>query len=283
MQRARTAHPTHGLYQAAELQWWWGIPRSTDDFPQLFWFDDDGRPAAAVTMTDFSGNRGSALYDDPTIVVTVMPDAPAGWVAHVIERGLAHVAEHGIETVELEVGQTDDVQRNVLFARGFEVTGDGMVECWLDAAARPEISSLHEDYRLVRRADTTEHAHHMADDRRPEIEQRLQQTSLYRSDLDLAVLDRDDAVAGYGLFWYDPVTSTGTIEPMRTQDDHQRRGLARHILTTGVDLLAQAGAERISIGYEPDNPASGHLYRSIGFVPHQQTDLCAGPTRSHRA
>lgn len=35
---------------------------------------------------------------------------------------------------------------------------------------------------------------------------------------------------------------------------------ARDILTTGVDPLARAGAERISIGYEPDNPASGHLH-----------------------
>jgi predicted GNAT family acetyltransferase len=49
--------------------------------------------------------------------------------------------------------------------------------------------------------------------------------------------------------------------------------LSRHLLTTGIDLLAQAGARRISIGYEPDNPASGHLYRSIGFEPHRQTDV----------
>lgn len=46
-----------------------------------------------------------------------------------------------------------------------------------------------------------------------------------------------------------------------------------HILTTGVDLLAETGAEHISIGFEPDNPASSHLYRSVGFEPHRQTDV----------
>lgn len=38
---------------------------------------------------------------------------------------------------------------------------------------------------------------------------------------------------------------------MRTEDDHQRRGLARHVLTTGIGRLAESGAERIKICFEP--------------------------------
>ena len=73
----------------------------------------------------------------------------------------------------------------------------------------------------------------------PDPEARLRQTSLYRPDLDLVVHDSGNDVAAYGLFWYDPETATGLVEPMRTEDDHQRRGLARHILTTGLDRLAE--------------------------------------------
>lgn len=51
------------------------------------------------------------------------------------------------------------------------------------------------------------------------------------------------------------------------------------MLTSGIDLLAAAGAERISIGWEPDNPASGHLYRSVGFEPVLRTDVFSGPPR----
>jgi len=85
------------------------------------------------------------------------------------------------------------------------------------------------------------------------------------------VHDSRDRVAAYGLFWYDPETATGLVEPMRTEDDHQQRGLARHILTAGIDLLAETGAERIKICYEPDNPASWGLYLSVGFEPDRQT------------
>lgn len=279
LQRLEGDYPGRGLYQAAEIQFWWSRPRSTDSVEQLFWFDDDGRPGAAMFVNDF-GDGSSLLYDDPTVVVVVMPDSPADWVAHVVDRGLARVAELDIESVELEIGQADDVMRQVMFDRGFEIKGDGLVECWLDVSARPEVSPLADGYRLLARSDMTDRPHHMSRPDRPGPEPRLQQVSIYRPELDLVVVDAQGEPAAHGIFWHDPVTATGVVEPMRTLDEHQQRGLARHILTAGINRLADAGAKRISIGYEPDNPASGHLYRSVGFVPHSQSDLFAGPVVS---
>jgi predicted N-acetyltransferase YhbS len=265
LQRARGAHPTAGLYEAADLQWWWRTPRSTDNVPQLFWFDLLGRPEAAVIATDW----GDRIALDPI----VMPDASPDWVAHVVARGLAHVSESGFEAVGLEVDRADDVLREVLVGHGFGIEEGGVVEAWLAADARPEISPLHQDYRLSSRLDTMQRPHHMINSKRnhPDVEARLRQTSLYCPDLDLVVHDSRDSVAAYGLFWYEPATATGLVEPMRTEEDHQRRGLARHILTTGIDLLAEAGAERVKICYEPDNPASSGLYLSVGFEPDRRT------------
>lgn len=260
------------------MQWWWSVPRSTDTIGQLFWFDDDGRPEAAVIVTDF-GDGSSAVYEDPTLAVIVMPDTSPEWVGHVVERGVAHVAERGIAAVEIEVDRADDVMRTLLFNHGFTLKRDGLIECWLAADARPSISPLHKDYRLFSRGDMMHRPHHMTNPSRPGVEHRLRQTSLYRSDLDLLILDGEDNVAAYGLFWHDPETTTGVVEPMRTHDDHQRRGLGRHLLTTGIALLAEAGAERISIGFEPGNPASGPLCRSVGFAPHRQTDVFSGGSR----
>ncbi|MEE9414109.1 MAG: GNAT family N-acetyltransferase, partial [Acidimicrobiales bacterium] len=268
LQRARSAHPTKGLYEAADLQWWWRTQRSTDNLGQLFWFDNLGRPEAAVIATDW-GNR---IALDPIL----MPDATPDWIAHVIERGLAHASESGFEAVQLEVDRADHVARKALVSHDFTFKEEGLVETWLAADARPPSSPLHEDYRLSTRLDSMKRPHHMIKRGGPEIEQRLRQTSLYRSDLDLFVIDRDDNNAAYGLFWYDPETATGLVEPMRTEDDHQRRGLARHILTTGLDLLAEAGAVRIKIIFEPDNPGASGLYLDVGFEPVKQTDVFSG-------
>ena len=195
LRRVRSAHPTEGLFEAADLQWWWRTPRATDDLGQLFWFDQLGSPEAAVIATDW----GDRIALDPIL----MPDATPDWVAHVIERGLAHASESGFEAVELEVDRADDVLREVLFGHGFAIKEDGLVESWLAADARPEISPLQADYRLSSRLDTMPRPHHMIERNGPEVEQHLLQTSLYRPDLasfDMTGYDAKDSAGFIRLF-----------------------------------------------------------------------------------
>lgn len=265
LQRVRGAHPSKGLFEAADLQWWWRVPRSTDAVPQLFWFDESDRPEAAVIVTDWSDR----IAFDPIL----LPDAQADLVNHVVGRGLAHADQHGFDTLTLEADPGEQALIDALTRHGFEIDGEGLVETWLVAEARSGVSSLADGYRLSSRADPDDRPHHMINPKRNHLdpEPRLRQTSLYRPDLDLVVHDAEGEVAAYGLFWFDPVTATGLVEPMRTEDAHQRRGLARHVLTAGVDRLARAGAGRIKICFEPDNPASKHLYLSAGFEPIRQT------------
>lgn len=268
-QRVRAAHPTAGQFEAADWQWSWRKKRSTDDAPQLFWFDADDRPVAAVISIE----QGDSVLVDPIL----MPGATPEWVSQVVQQGIEHAGQFGLGAVEFVIDGEDTVMAKVLAGHGFDAIEDELVESWLDASDRPEISSLHEGYRLASRAETQTAPHHMASRSSPDVEARLRQTSLYRPDLDLVVLDTDDNSAGYGLFWFDPETSTGLVEPMRTEDDHQRRGLARHVLTSGIDRLAQAGARRIKICFDMANQPAKDLYLSVGFVPVKH---CASVTRS---
>lgn len=278
LQRITLADPIRALYAAAEIEFWWGRPRSTDNLGQLFWFDDAGEPVAAAAFIDFN-TSSSLLYEEVIFCPFTLPNATAEQIGHVLDRGLAHASELGLSAVELEVERSDTEMQARLAERGFtRKTEHVLVECRLAAEACPEVSPLADGYRLATRADTQGTPHHMTGST-PDFEQRLQQGSLYRSDLDLVVLANDDSVAAQGIFWFDPVTRTGVVEPMRTHDDHQQRGLARHVLTAGVNKLVAAGAELISIGYDPDNPASGHLYRSVGFEPTLEMDLYSGPTQ----
>src|SRR5690349_9400816 len=263
LQRIRRAHPTAGLYEAADLQWWWRTPRVTDDLPQLFWFDDAGRPDAAAIAIDWAGRTA--------FVPIVMPDASPEQVARVVDHGLAHLRASGLDVVDVDTDRADTLMRDVLAGHGFSAEGDEIVETWLAADARPRVSRLADGYRVGTRLDTEPRPHHFVGRSGPDVEARLRQTSLYRPDLDLLVRDERDDVVAYGLFWFDPTTSTGLVEPMRTEDAHQRRGLGRHVLTTGVDRLAEAGATRIKICYEPDNPSSRDLYLGAGFEPHRRT------------
>jgi hypothetical protein len=274
LQRVRRAHATAGLLEAADLQWWWRTPRTTDAVPQLFWVDASDQPAAAVIATDW----GDTIALDPI----VLPDASTGWTGQVIERGLAHARACGFGAVEVVIDRDDHIQRQALGAQGFTtVSGDAAAAslavstAWLSADARPPLGRLHEGYRLARRTETGSRPHHLARRNGPAVESRLRETSLYRPELDLLVLDRHDEVAAYGLFWFDPASATGLVEPMRTEDGHQRRGLARHVLAQGIEALAQAGARRIKVCYRPDHAASRDLYLGAAFETDKQTVVFA--------
>jgi GNAT superfamily N-acetyltransferase len=272
LQRIRTSHPTAGLLEAADLQWWWRKPRPSDKLPQLFWFDQHGQPSAALVITDW----GDSIALDPIM----LPDATADWQRHVIERGLAHARSLNLDPVDLVLDRSDQTICQLASSLGFvsvETSSLSVVSAWLAAADRPTISPLPEAYRLLSRRDTIGQPHHMIGRSGPELEQRLKQTSLYRPELDLFVLDHRDTVAAYGLFWFDPISATGLVEPMRTEDDHQRRGLARHLLTSGIELLAQAGAERIKICFSLENPVAQGLYLSVGFRPDRQSIAFSRP------
>lgn len=92
---------------------------------------------------------------------------------------------------------------------------------------------------------------------------RLEQCSLYDPALDLSVESPDGRSAGYALFWFDLATRVGLVEPVRVEDEFQRRGLARAMLTAGIERLIAKGAERVKISYESE--AAATLYESLGF------------------
>jgi GNAT superfamily N-acetyltransferase len=181
-----------------------------------------------------------------------------------------------LHKIDVVVDRSDVAVQALLSKHNFspKVGANLEVVCaWRHVLAPPKISVLADGYRLCSRLDAIGRAHHLVARNSAGVEARLRQTSLYRPELDLLVLDPNDQCAAYTLLWFDPVTATGLIEPMRTEHAHQRRGLARHLLTTGIARLAEVGARRIKLCYSPQNVVAKALYLSEGFEPVQQTAL----------
>ncbi len=122
---------------------------------------------------------------------------------------------------------------------------------------------------IVDRTQRRDAPHPMRPRNGDRVAQRLGECPLYDPALDLAVETVDGRPAGYSLYWFDPTTNVGLVEPVRVEDEFQRRGLARAMLTVGIDRLVTRGAERVKISYESD--AAGALYRGLGFRPTSAT------------
>ncbi|HXH87432.1 MAG TPA: GNAT family N-acetyltransferase [Gaiellaceae bacterium] len=254
LHRARLADAESGLWEAADLQWWWRTPRRSDAIDQLFWVDDDG-PVAGVVLTEWSRAWGC----DPIVV----PGVSSVSLSTVLTRGVEAIDALGPEAVEV-LARDDDIEMTGLLAgAGFVADDDRSGNTWMNADDRPDVAALPEGFVLVDRSRETAKPHPMRRRSGEGVESRLRQCSLYDPALDLAVEAADGQIAGYALFWFDPVTEVGMVEPMRVEDAYQRRGLARAMLTAGLERLAKRGARRLKVGYSTD--VARELYVGAGF------------------
>jgi predicted N-acetyltransferase YhbS len=254
LQRARLADPEAGIWDAADLQWSWRKSRLSDTIDQLFWIDEHG-PVAGVVLTDWDRVWGC----DPILV----PGSSAVPLSPVWARAVETIDSLGLEAVVV-LARDDDLELpEILAGAGFTADDERSGTAWLDAADRPEVASLPEGFVLLDRAHKEIKPHPMRRRNGDAVEARLRQCSLYEPALDLAVEAPDGVVAGYALFWFDPVSETGVLEPMRVEDGYQRRGLARAMLTTGVERLVKRGARRVKVGYGTE--IARDLYVGAGF------------------
>lgn len=254
LQRARLTDAEAGLWEAADLQWWWRTPRRSDSIDHIFWTDDEG-PVAGVVLTDW----GRAWGCDPIIVPGVSTvTLPTVWA-----RALEAIDAVGGEGVEV-LARDDDVElQGLLSDAGFVADDERSGITWMNAHDRPDVAAPPEGFALVNRGQETTRPHPMQRRSGEGVEDRLRQCSLYDPGLDLAVEATDGTIAGYSLYWFDPVTEVGLVEPMRVEDEYQRRGLARAMLTAGLDRLAKQGARRLKVGYATD--VARALYVGAGF------------------
>jgi ribosomal protein S18 acetylase RimI-like enzyme len=89
----------------------------------------------------------------------------------------------------------------------------------------------------------------------------IQRCPLYRRDLDIVAAAPGGSIAAFATCWYDDATRTACIEPVATVPEHQRRGLARAVITEGLRRLQCMGAQRAFIGGYAPGPNA--LYASV--------------------
>jgi GNAT superfamily N-acetyltransferase len=252
LQRARLADPLSGMWEAADVQWWWRRPRATDGLALPVWFDEAG-PVAAAGVTAWDDTWQVDVFAVPSVI-----NEEDLWAA-TLEAG----TEHLDQVLSVLVREDDAPLADLAIQTGFTMTDEFSATAWMDAGRRPPVEQV-EGFTLTDRLTRLDRLHPMTARNGELVETRLRQCSLYDPTLDLAVEDADGTIAGYALFWFDHTTLVGLLEPMRVEDDFQRRGLARMLLTHGLERLARKGARRLKVGFETDPARS--LYLGAGFV-----------------
>lgn len=250
-QRMRVADPLRHGWEAADLQWWWRRKCSTDEQGRLLVRSDAGDVVGAVVLTDF----GRYCQLDVLSVPGLLPGALQFLWTLAAQRAACW---EGTE-LEVLVDLHDEGFTDPIAAEGFTSAEDSYVDAWLDVADRLTTPRLAPGFELRTQAAQPTSPHHFVQRNGTEVASRLAQCSLYDAALDLYVVGPAGLTCAYGLFWADPITGVGLVEPMRTEEPHEHQGIASHVLGSGLDLLAERGCTRLKVS------SAGPLYEKAGF------------------
>jgi predicted N-acetyltransferase YhbS len=250
-QRLRIADTQRRGWEAADVQWWWRCARASDELGQLVMSDASGDVLGAVVRTDFGRHCQLDVLSMPGIASS---DLEALW------RLAAQCARHWEGSpVEVVLDNHDKDAALLLTDEGYGPLELGGVDAWMDAVERPGPGGLPDGFELHSRVSRPAVVHHLEARNDATVAERLGQCSLYDPALDLCVTAPGGEVCAYGLFWADPVTKVGLVEPMRTEVPYEHRGIASHVLAVGLGLLAARGCARLKVS------SDGELYTRAGF------------------
>lgn len=254
LHRVRAGDRRAGTWEAADPQWWWRKPRETDDLPQTFLLDEGG-PLATARLT--------AWTDTWALDVIRVDAAGSGW-RELADTALERARASRAGAVEALIRADDTDVREWLAERGLVQTADRDATGWLAAADRPAVPELPAGYRLADRGSRPDGEHPMAARSGPQVERRLRELPLYNPAHDLAIVAPDGSVAGYAMFWHDPATLVGLVEPVRVEDEHSGKGLAYAMVAAGLDRLVAAGSTLLKISWGSER--AGDVYTRLGFT-----------------
>lgn len=87
----------------------------------------------------------------------------------------------------------------------------------------------------------------------------LQKCPDYRKDLDVYAVAPDGELVSFCLIWFDEKNKIAMLEPVGTNPDHRKKGLAKIVVYEAINRVKKEGAKKIYVG------DGQQFYLSIGF------------------
>lgn len=258
----RRADPLGGMWDAADLQWWW----REDDFDvperQLFFEGGGGAPRALLLL---SPRYRTFDYE------LMAGEEDTGLGRQVLSTGLAWLDAQPVAPAarpRFFVRDSHERLRQLAEARGYRPTRDALVQTFLELPAACGSAPAPDGYRVrpIRPSDVVHGHQPVLATPHPGIE-RLAQASLYDKRHHLVVADARDRAVAECIYWIDRAAGTALLEPVATHPAYRRRGLARAMLAQALQAMARQGATVAKVSHATANVAAAALYRSLGFRP----------------
>jgi GNAT superfamily N-acetyltransferase len=261
--------------------WRWHVNANISHFKLeesiVLWETDDGA-LAGVLHPDMKGEIFLQIHPrhrSPDLVTEMLSLA---------EQKFPIPAANGDPRLRTWAHQDDEIVKTVLEKRGYRKTDDAEHQRWqlldhpipdVPLAAGYTLRSLGDESELPARSWASWRAFHPDEPDENyqgwEWYRSLQRTPIYRRDLDLVAVAPGGEIAAFTTVWYDELTRTGAFEPVGTVPEHQRKGLAKALLTAGLRLMQNLG---VTMAYVSSYETPAHAsYASVGFTQYDLSEM----------
>lgn len=180
--------------------------------------------------------------------------------------------ENGIRKLRIYTNDFDTEYESIVKKAGYKLL-DGILRPLSQLTIPSDIpeTELPEGFRLLSLADEndlTKVNHvlwrgfdHPGEPPREEEtgRKKMQSSPQFRKDLTIVVADPGGMFRAFCGFWYVPEKRYGVIEPLATDPDYRRMGLARAGVLEGIRRCRDLGADTIYVG------STQKFYLSLGF------------------
>lgn len=264
MTACRRRSPLGGLWDVADLHWWWRDGGYGNPEQQLFLEAPSGQALGFILLSEQYDTFDYEIlpgHEESEAAATMFRHA-LGW----LKGRLASSSKP--ESISFFIRDSHSTLRKLAEAEGFRAS----MKTYVQTALRlplPEPGSLApiaDNIRSIRETD-------LSGGRPPVLHtsaakfSRVCETPLYRPKHHLVGVDPNDQPVAECICWIDQVNDIGVLEPMETHPDHRRRGHGSEILRAALRLISVSGGKFAKVSHYNSNIAAARLYRSLGFRP----------------
>ncbi len=193
------------------------------------------------------------------------------------EANLAKMTDNGQRELAFSVMDYDSPRRMLLMDRDYEKQewGGVMRKMRLNTRRPIPTPAIAEGYTIRTTEPTLDDGQRIADllnaafnrtfHKGQELYNFFTQSPSFRHDLDFVAVASDGSFAAYASLTLEDTHQYAVFEPVCTHPDHQRKGLARTLMLTGLHRLRAIGALEVYVGTGDMIPAN-KLYDAMGFT-----------------
>ena len=258
--------PTNWLFGRLEDWRYGGNAQRAQSDPDFYnrnvqlWRAPDGTLAAFAICEYGEGDLFWQVHPDHNTVEPWM----LAWMEEVWAVGRGELVLHSLET--------ETARADLLRSHGFVAQGDSGVMRGYDLTRPyppPEVPPGFVITDLATNGDIDAHilAVHTAFHHHPQINRAWYAGKRLAPSLDpawdITVVAPDGRHASFATVYRDPTSRVAEIDPIGTQPDFQRRGLARAVILAALQRLAAAGYLLAYIGAAPEPAPSNRLYAGL--------------------